>query len=164
MEILICLLFSIVAVDFATASCNINLKLKNETEYAIAIRHDMGGYDAGKAFQVRPWGAAWRDVDNGRWNFKSGTTSTVHHGAGSLYEVLESGKTTTDIYESVRGCGVKRRYRIDFTCHGVVEKSGGSGLAFAGEGKDVATKTRYFPGPKEWTESRNVTIPIKSCK
>ena len=163
MEILICLLFSIVAVDFATAACDINLKLKNETEYAIAIRHDMGGYNAGKAFQVKTRGVPWRDVDKGRWNFKSGTTSTVLHGGTFEYEVLESGKTTTDIYKAVRGCGVKRRYRIDFACYEVEENS--NHLRFTDStNQTIAEKSRYWPGPKQWTESRNVTIPIKSCK
>ena len=82
--------------------------------------------------------------------------------------VLESGKTIVDDYDAVLGCGVKRRYRISFTCHEVVDKYAETNVGpvevieFARGGENIATKTRYFPGPKQWTEGRNVTIPIKS--
>ena len=185
MRILICLLFSIVAVDFAAAACKINLRVKNETKYAIELE------DGRKSFQVKTRAAPWRNVHRGGWDwYPNAATRDMSNPDGrqgtasAAYRLLESGKTIVDNYDAVLGCGVKRRYRIDFTCHEVVEKSGGIGLEFTGEGKDVATKTRYFPGPKDrllasdyflaawtslekgepWTESRNVTIPIKSCK
>lgn len=51
MRILICLLFSIVAVDFVTAGCDINLRVKNETKYAIEF--SKASPTRSKSFQVK---------------------------------------------------------------------------------------------------------------
>ena len=122
MRILICLLFSIVALDFAAAACKINLKIKNETEHAIKLKYY--GFEYAKAFQVKTRGVPWRSVERGGWDFSSGTTREIIHG-GRLdpryHAVLESGKTTTDIYQAGLGCGVKRKYRIGFECYEVEE-------------------------------------------
>ena len=168
MRILICLLFSIVAVDFVTAGCDINLRVKNETKYAIEF--SKASPTRSKSFQVKTRGVPWRNVDKGGWaGFHSGTTSSITFKGRGMYEVLESGKTTLDTYDAVLGCGVKRRYRIDFECYEIgIRPEPPEVLVFTGGSQlgttPISTKTRYFPGPKQWTEGRNVTIPIKSCK
>ena len=215
MRILICLLFSIVAVDFATAGCDINLRVKNETKYAIEF--SKASPTRSKSFQVKTRGVPWRNVDKGGWDTdtwadahrvvglsEEETAELVGHAAWTLLapvftlgligvvtktdtaeqlsatnsqdidlpnvtgpdlSVLDPGRTAVSRYEAVLGCGVKRRYRIDFTCHEItydVQSAGHTVAAFTD--RDVAHKTRYFPGPKQWAEGRNVTIPIKSCK
>ena len=175
MRILICLLFSILAADFATAGCNINLQVENETKYAIALNEDRGGIsDFSRAFQVKTrgvLGGTWRSVDKGGWNTYNWADaqksiswyqarSGAVHKETTTTSVLEPGKTAVGRYETVLGCGVKRRYRIDFTCHEIGEAKNRSVFI----DKNVAHKTHYFPGPKAWAEGRNVTIPIKSCK
>ena len=44
------------AVDFAAAACKINLRVKNETKYAIELE------DGRKSFQVKTRGVPWRSV------------------------------------------------------------------------------------------------------
>ena len=212
MRILICLLFSIVAVDFATAGCDINLRVKNETKYAIEF--SKASPTRSKSFQVKTRGVPWRNVDKGGWD--TDTWADAHRVVGlseeetaelvgqpsavawtllaplltlgpievvtktntaeqlsatnsqdiDLPSVLDPGKTAAGRYEAVLGCGVKRRYRIDFECYEVEEHSKDpKSLQFtSGTSQSLSTKSRYFPGPKQWTESRNVTIPIRNCK
>ena len=176
MKILVCLLFSIVAVDFAAAACDINLRVKNETKYAISFDDYRDGPFKSRSFQVKTRGVPWRSVDRGSlhgWNTNTwadaGTRIEIYRDVDNNWSdfeygiyVLESGKTAVGRYKAVLGCGVKRRYRLRFTCHEVEEMPVDSNLGFTVE--NVAHKTRYFPGPKQWTEGRNVTIPIKSCK
>ena len=179
MRILICLLFSIVAVDFAAAACNINLRVKNETKYAIELEASSTVQGARKSFQVKTRGVPWRSVDKGGWRTSTWADAhivvgfkAVRSNKGYLavkrepeLSVLEPGKTAVGRYEAVLGCGVKRRYRIDFTCHEIMydaHMGSPNGVGFTDS--DVAHKTRYFPGPKQCAEGRNVTIPIKSCK
>ena len=192
MRILICLLFSIVAVDFAAAACDINLRVKNETKYGIQFTgatHYAGTPGPAKeSFQVKTRAVPWRNIDKGGWDTSTWngahentatravrdpgadnfTTEYRSEAGGARFSFLEPGKTAVGTYEAVLGCGVKRRYRLRFTCHEVTEltfreRLGGLSHWYWIE-KDVADKTRYFPGPKQWTEGRNVTIPIKSCK
>tara|TARA_B100000749_G_scaffold265977_1_gene241587 strand:- start:46 stop:681 length:636 start_codon:yes stop_codon:yes gene_type:complete len=211
MRILICLLFSIAAVDFATAGCDINLRVKNETKYAIEF--SKASPTRSKSFQVKTRGVPWRNVDKGGWD--TDTWADAHRVVGlseeetvelvgqpsavawtllapvfrlgpigvvtktntaeqlsatnsqdiDLPSVLDPGKTAAGRYEAVLGCGVKRRYRIDFTCHEITYDAQSAGHTVAAfTDRDVAHKTRYFPGPEQWAEGRNVTIPIKSCK
>ena len=178
MRILISLLFSITAVDFSTAGCDINLQVENETEYAISLAANYspkGIRTHSSSFQVKTKGVPWRGVDRGGWDtdwanagtlvesyrwLEAGDEHWVKRGSGTY--VLESGKTAVGKYESVLGCEVKRRYRLRFTCHEVEEMSVDSNLGFTVE--NVAGKTLYFPRPKAWTEKRAVTISIKSCK
>ena len=179
MRILIYLLFSIVAVDFSVAGCDIDLRVKNETKYAITLADHSRTLKASihsSSFQVKTKGVPWRSVGKGGWDtmrwadagtlvesyrwLEAGDEHWVKRGSG-IY-VLESGKTAVGRYAAVLGCGVKRRYRLRFTCHEVGEIPFDFSLGFTDE--NVAQKNHYFPGPKQWTEGSNVTIPIKSCK
>ncbi len=183
MRILICLLFSIVAVDFATAGCKMNLRIKNETKKYAVRAYSM---------EAKTRAVPWRDAEKGGWEFRYSASQEArtgptekelkeHEAKGkdipyyTPTKVIGPGQTGIGKYEAVLGCGVKRRYRFDVLCrevdpdpqypdskHKFVWKgglySGTNGLS------PEIRKTRYFPGPKQWAEGRNVTIPIKSCK
>ena len=179
MKILICLLFSIVAVDFAAAACDINLRVKNETKYAISFDDYRDGPFKSRSFQVKTRGVPWRSVDRGSlhgWNTNTwanaGTRIEIYRDVDNNWSdfeygiyVLESGKTAVGRYKAVLGCGVKRRYRLRFTCHELGPPNPHPEAPDnAIINKDVAQKPRYFPGPKAWAEKRNITISIKSCE
>ena len=180
MRILICLLFSIVAVDFAAAACDINLRVKNETKYGISFSYTHTLIKGNRVpstsdFQVKTRGVPWRSVDKGGWDMddwaNAGTSIESYYDDNAKlwremrsgwYYVLESGKTAVGRYKARLGCGVKRRYRLRFTCHEVEQSPMNANLGFAN--RDVAHKTIYFPGAQQWTERQSVTIPVKSCE
>jgi len=166
MRILICLLFSIVAVDFAAAGCDINLKIKNETGLEVRI-------GPGKDFkvktrgipEVRAWKKGWTAND---WIF-SGThydtsfkEDLLRNNFDKAYWHVPIGESVLDIYEATRGCNVNRRYRFKFTCLGY-DESRATARAPKGVGIGYPTKARYFPGPNGWTKNTNITIALKNC-
>ena len=183
MRILIYLLFSIVAVDFTAAGCKMNLRIKNETKKYAVKAYSM---------EVKTRAVPWRDAEKGGWDFKWSASQIARYGPNEEelkeYEakgskppryadekVIGPGRTGVGKYEAVLGCGVKRRYRFDVICREVEpdpqHPDSENRFIWKGGLKGVSSnlspeirKTRYFPGPKQWAEGRNVTIPIKNCK
>ena len=120
MRILICLLFSIIAVDFATAAgCEISLRVKNQTEYALHV--DIRSTVEDLAVKTRA--VPWRGVQKGEWDWEpTGTPVLLPYPRQSgvpwwIDSWLLPGETQFDTYKAVLGCGFKRRYRLRFTCH-----------------------------------------------
>jgi hypothetical protein len=185
MRILICLLFSIVAVDFATAAgCEISLRVKNQTEYAIKVNttdtyreERQPGDLAGKRFRghgldVKTRATPWRGVAKGGWDWEpTGTKAWWYYwhtderskDKPGIEEFLLPGATKFDTYKAGLGCGVKRRYKLQVDCYEVGLGRPNKPTLLNRE-RIADTKTIYFPGAKQWTERQNVTIPVKSCK
>ena len=146
MRILICLLFSIAAVDFATAGCDIALGVKNET--GKEVRFDMND------FKVRTGNVPEVEVYKKSWDLANFTSLFPRNENCSICTAfLPAGEVAMDIYEATLGCNRKRRYSLKFTCEGITDANDGLSMKFLD-----------FPGPKKWTTSTNVVIPIKSCK
>jgi hypothetical protein len=157
MRILICLLFSIVAVDFATAGCKINLRVKNKTGEKIIIGRPLSKKGSGKSsgqFHAKSWGAPYVQVSKRGWLAEDweGSYYVPDRSIGMPNAwIMEPEETAFDTYKAVLGCNINRNYRLAFRC-------------IKEDGYFTPRKWRYFPRPGGYTKSQNVTIPIKSCK
>ena len=140
MKILGCALLSILIVDSSIAGCDIALGVKNET--GKEIHFDMNN------FKVRTGNMPEVEVYKKSWDLANYTSLFPRSENCSICTAfLPVGEIAMDIYEATLDCNRKRRYSIKFTCEGM------TGIKF-----------QDFPGPKKWTSSTNVVIPLRNCE
>ena len=159
MRILICLLFSIVAVDFSTAGCKINLRVENKTDKRISFRQCLSCPSSLRrdGFKVRTRAVPYKAVTRRDWVAKDWQITGI---LDTQVWVVDPGDTAKDVYRAVLGCNVNRRYRLDFAC---IEDDYDDATEELEDALDP-DKVLYFPGPAKWTRDINVTIPIRNCK
>ena len=116
------------AMPAAQAGCSLNVFVKNTGQVNVKVHVTVA--------HVKTKGGSWLYLSKGGWFLK--TT-----------ELAPAGQTG-DNYAAKFGCGVNRRYKVQYSC-----------LAGAYHGQIF---TAYYPSSTTWTKSGSPVISLGACK
>ena len=140
MKILRHVLLTILMVDFLIAGCDIALGVKNETGKNIYFDMNDLKVRTGNMPEIEAYKEGW-DLENYTGLFPRNENCSI------CTAFLPAGEFSMDMFKASLDCSRRRRYSLKFFCEGISE-----------------SKFQSFPGPKEWTKSKNVVIPINNCE